>query len=85
VNNLRTAATTVVQVLGADGKVLAESEPLPAGKSDWQQFSLNFKTPPDVDGVTLRISRTPCTSEGGVCPIFGTVWYDDFNLQLAGG
>ena len=68
----------------ADGKLLAESAPLAPGKSDWQQVALDFKTLPEMDGITLTITRQVCSAEGGVCPIFGTVWYDDFNLQLVG-
>ncbi|MBD0371755.1 MAG: tetratricopeptide repeat protein [Pyrinomonadaceae bacterium] len=84
-SDLKSAATTLVRVVSAsDGKVLAESAQVPTGKSDWQKVTLDFKTPPDVDGITLSISRAQCAAEGGVCPIFGTVWYDDFNLQFAG-
>ncbi len=83
-NNLKSAATPVVQVIGDGGKVLAESQPVDPGKTDWQQVVIDFKTPKDVDGITLRITRAPCTAEGVVCPIYGTVWYDDFNLQLVG-
>lgn len=83
-NNLKSASMPLVQVLNADGKEIAESAPVSPGKSDWQQFVIDFKTPPNMDGVTVRITRTPCTAEGGVCPIYGTVWYDDFNLQDAG-
>lgn len=84
-SGLKGVATTVVRVTSAtDGKVLAESAPSPAGKSEWQQVSVDFKMPPDADGITLSIGRAKCVAEGGVCPIFGTVWYDDFNLQLAG-
>jgi hypothetical protein len=84
-NNLKSGALPVVQVLNLDGKVIAESAPAPGGaKTDWQQVSLDFKTPNDTDGITLKITRAACTLEGGVCPIFGNIWYDDFNLQLTG-
>lgn len=83
-NNLKSAALPLVQVVGAEGKVLGESQPVPVGKTDWQQFVIDFKTPKDVDAITLRITRGPCMAEGVVCPIYGTVWYDDFNLQLVG-
>jgi tetratricopeptide (TPR) repeat protein len=84
-NGLKSAATLLVKVLNAaDGKLLAESAPVAPGKNEWQQVSVDFKMPPDVDGISLSISRAPCTGEGGVCPIFGTVWYDDFNLELIG-
>jgi tetratricopeptide (TPR) repeat protein len=84
-SNLKSAATPFVQVLTADGKGLAESAAIaPGAKTDWQQVTIDFKTPADVDGITLKITRAQCAMEGGVCPIFGNVWYDDFNLQLLG-
>ena len=84
-NDLKSAATTLVRVTNvADGKVLVESAQVAAGKNEWQKVSLDFKMPTDADGITLSINRAACQLEGGVCPIFGTVWYDDFNLQLAG-
>lgn len=82
--NLKSAAMPIAQILTTAGKPLAESKPLTPGKGDWEQFEVEFKTPPDVDGIIVQISREPCTSPGTVCPIFGTVWYDDFNLQLIG-
>ena len=84
-NELKTASAPIVQVLNAsNGRLLAASQPAPAGQSDWQEVAVDFKLPPDSDGITLRMSRAACTAENGVCPIFGTVWYDDFNLQLVG-
>jgi hypothetical protein len=83
-NNLKSAAMPIVQVLAPDGKLLGESQAVEPGKSDWQQITVNFKTPPDADGITVRITRAACTMQGAMCPIFGTVWYDDFNLQLVG-
>ena len=83
-SNLKSAAAPVVLVMTAEGKILAESAPVATGKTEWQQVVMDFKTPGDTDGVTLRISRVACTAEGSVCPIYGTVWYDDFNLQLVG-
>lgn len=82
---LKGAAAPVVKVLSTvDRSSLAESAQSPTGESDWQKITLDFKVPANVEGVTLSISRAQCAAEGGVCPIFGTVWYDDFNLQLVG-
>lgn len=83
-NNLKSAAMPIVQVVAPDGKVLGESQSVEPGKTDWRQITVDFRTPPDVDGVTVRIARAPCTMQGAMCPIFGTVWYDDFNLQFVG-
>jgi hypothetical protein len=76
---LNTASTPVVMVLdAADGLPLAISTPVPGGTNDWQKISLDFKTKKN-DGITVIIGRLPC-SVGDVCPIFGTIWYDDFAL-----
>jgi hypothetical protein len=64
----------------SDGTGLVGSQPLPNGTTDWQRITLNFKTKAKGDGITVLIYRPPC-SEAQICPIFGTVWYDDFNLQ----
>ena len=77
---LNSASTPVILILdAASAKLLANSAPVPAGTNDWQKISIDFKTE-DSDGITIIIGRLPC-SVGDVCPIFGTIWYDDFNLQ----
>jgi tetratricopeptide (TPR) repeat protein len=83
--DLISASTPALFILDAvDGNVLATSSPLPSGTNDWQRVTFDFTTKPQHDGITLGFFRAPC-SEGQICPIFGTVWYDDFNLQRIGG
>ena len=42
----------------------------------------NFKTSDKTHAVMLKIVRYSCTNEDTpICPIFGSVWYDDFNLK----
>jgi tetratricopeptide repeat protein/carbohydrate binding protein with CBM4/9 domain len=77
---LSSASTPIVLVVDAGSQsALAYSTPLPTGTNDWQRIALDFKTQKS-DGIIVMISRLPC-AVGQVCPIFGTVWYDDFNLQ----
>jgi tetratricopeptide (TPR) repeat protein len=84
-SGLKSAAAPVVKILSpVDKSRIAESAQSATGDSEWQKISVDFKAPADADGIILSISRATCAAEGGVCPIFGTVWYDDFNLQLAG-
>jgi tetratricopeptide (TPR) repeat protein len=64
--------------------VLATSEPVAPGTYDWQPVTVNFKTPPQTEAVIVRVGRENCGSVA-VCPIFGIVWYDDFNLQRVTG
>lgn len=81
---LNSGSTPVVMIIdSADGTALASSAPLPTGTNDWQRIALDFKTKPKRDGVLVKLARASC-GETKVCPIFGTVWYDDFNLQRSG-
>jgi hypothetical protein len=83
-DSLKTASTLVVDVVSgaAGGKLLASSAPAPTGTTDWQQVAVEFAAPTDTDGIVVRLRRVPCPEEA--CPIFGKIWYDDFNLQRVG-
>jgi tetratricopeptide (TPR) repeat protein len=84
-DDLKSASAPLLEVVDSlDGSVLATGGALPIGKNDWQPFRLDFKTGARTEAVTVRTGRAPCAVEGGICPIFGTIWYDDFNLQRAG-
>jgi Flp pilus assembly protein TadD len=80
-DKLVSAATPVVAISDAsDESILVSSEPAPNGDNDWQRVSLAFKTGAKAEAVKLKINPTSC-GENSVCPIFGAVWYDDFNLK----
>lgn len=82
--DLRSAGTPTLEVASAnDAAVLGASTPLPVGTTDWQQITIDFTTGAKTEGVTLRTNRATCGVDA-VCPIFGFVWYDDFNLQRLG-
>ena len=82
--DLNSVSTPVVVISDTIGSAtLGASPPLPTGTSDWQRITFDIKTKPNSDGVIIRFFRPPC--EEKICPIFGTVWYDDFNLQRIGG
>ena len=78
------SAPVLVIIDAVDGVGLA-STPLPQGTNDWQRVTLDFTTKPNHDGITLGFDRAPCSGDAQICPIYGTVWYDDFNLQRIGG
>ncbi|HKR59089.1 MAG TPA: tetratricopeptide repeat protein [Pyrinomonadaceae bacterium] len=63
-----------------DGTPLLTSEAVPGGTNDWKAIKLSFKTGPKTQAITMRLQRNPCAPESS-CPIYGTVWYDNFNLQ----
>lgn len=84
-DDLRTGGPPVIEVRdAADRTVLAASQPLADGTNNWQPVTVDFKTAPRMEGVVIRIGRATC-GQDSFCPIFGTVWYDDFNLQRASG
>src|SRR5207249_6763796 len=80
-DDLNSAGTPLITILdAADNAALAISQPLPAGTNDWQRITFDFKTKPKSEGIVVSFSRASCDA-GQFCPIFGTVWYDDFKLQ----
>jgi carbohydrate binding protein with CBM4/9 domain len=83
--DLVSASTPMLAILDATSQnELVKSQPAPTGTNDWQRVSLDFKTGTTSDGVILRFLIAPC-GEGLTCPIFGTIWYDDFQLQRGTG
>jgi hypothetical protein len=80
-DDLQGASTPWIEVTDAtEGQVVASSGQAATGSTDWQRIALSFKTGEKSEAVTVKIIRISCP-EDPVCPIFGTVWYDDFNLK----
>jgi tetratricopeptide (TPR) repeat protein len=82
---LISAGTLLVAVKDLAGAVLASSSPVASGTHDWQAVTLTFKSRPKEEGIQISFAREPCGEKDPICPIFGTVWYDDFTLQRIGG
>jgi tetratricopeptide (TPR) repeat protein len=84
-DDLKSAAT--LYAFAADAATpdapLGASAPAPTGTNDWQPISFEFTTGPKTEAVVVRVARVGCLE--GVCPIFGKIWYDDFDLQRAAG
>jgi Flp pilus assembly protein TadD len=78
---LESAETPSVAIFNAaDESGLAASSAAPSGNTNWQRISLSFKTDAKTEAVRVRMLRNSCPNSP-VCPIFGTVWYDDFDLK----
>lgn len=78
-NNLRSGGNPELEIYNAsDDKIIAASEAFPSGSDDWRQVNLEFSAPANAEAVSLRVARAFC---GEQCPIFGTVWLDEFKLQ----
>ena len=78
---LESASTPIVAIAdAADETTLATSGAAPSGNNNWQRITVAFKTGAKAEAVRIKISRPGCP-DAPVCPIFGTVWYDDFDLK----
>src|SRR5215213_11349205 len=80
-DKLTTAGAPQIDIVDAtDTAVLISSPMAPTGTNGWNRISLSFKTG-KTEGVIIKVVRYPCVNkETPVCPIFGTVWYDDFSI-----
>jgi hypothetical protein len=85
-DKLETGSAPAIQILdAATGAVLVNSDQAPSGTTPWNRVSLSFKTSDKMEAVLLKIVRTSCANEQTlVCPIFGSVWYDDFSFKRRG-
>lgn len=78
---LESASTPAVAItIPNSNQALAISDTAPSGTNSWQRISLSFKTDAGTEAVRIKIMRNSCV-DSPVCPIFGTVWYDDFDLK----
>jgi tetratricopeptide (TPR) repeat protein len=81
-NKLETAATPFIAIIDTkNGYTIGSSPPAPTGTNDWQRVAVTFKTSPDTQAIYLKILPTSCGANV-VCPIFGSIWYDDFTLKI---
>ena len=83
-DKLASGGTPQVEIVDPfTGKAIVSSKPAPTGTNNWTRVNFSFKTG-DVEAVILRIVRVSCVNdETPVCPIFGSVWYDDFSIKRA--
>jgi len=80
-DRLESAETPVISIVNAaDEAYFAGSAAAPSGSNNWQRISFSFKTGAQTEAIKVRMVRNTC-SDSAVCPIFGTVWYDDFDLR----
>ena len=76
--NLRSAGMPLIQIVDpADNRLIAVSPAIASGTNDWQEISIAFKGPQDVDGFVIRVGRAYC---GENCPIVGLLWLDDLTV-----
>jgi tetratricopeptide (TPR) repeat protein len=63
----------------ANDQLLAKSENFPTATTPWTRLNLDFTTPPAAQAAVIRLQRNNCDSSP--CPIFGTLWLDEFSVE----
>ncbi len=58
---------------------LAQTPKLATGTAGWSRVQADFFTGDNTTAVDMIVTRSACADT--VCPIFGTVWLDDFTLD----
>lgn len=83
---VETGSPPLVQVIDPTTSAVLISSPAASnGSSDWTRVGLTFKTGDKTEAVMIKIVRPSCgTQDVPICPIFGSVWYDDFSLKRRG-
>jgi tetratricopeptide (TPR) repeat protein len=83
---IETGSPPLIQIVDPTTSGVLVSSPAAAiGTSDWNRVALSFKTGDKTEAVLIRVVRPSCgTKEAPICPIFGSVWYDDFSLKRRG-
>lgn len=75
---IKSAGPPIVEVVNAsDDKTIKASNPL-VDAEDWKKEQIVFEIPENTEGIMIRIARVVCGSQ---CPLFGTIWFDDFQIR----
>ena len=78
--DLVTGGPPVIIVSDAtNNQLLGKSENLPTATSPWRQLSFDFTTLPTSQAAVISLQRNNCDSS--TCPIFGTLWLDQFRIE----
>lgn len=82
-DKLESGSAPRVQVIDAyTAQLLATSEQAPSGSTPWTRVGLSIKTSDKTEAVMLKVVRQKCNDEETpICPIFGSIWYDDFSFK----
>ena len=83
---VETGSPPLVQIVDPTTSAVLVSSPAASnGSSDWTRVALTFKTGDKTEAVMIKIVRPSCgTKDTPICPIFGSVWYDDFSFKRRG-
>jgi Carbohydrate binding domain/Tetratricopeptide repeat len=78
--DLVTGGAPFIVVIDANSnEILGRPENLPTATTPWQTLNLTFTTTATSQAVIIRLLRNTCDSSP--CPIFGTLWLDEFHIE----
>jgi tetratricopeptide (TPR) repeat protein len=78
--DLVTGGPAIITVSDAtNNQLLGKSENLPTATSPWVSLNFDFTTLPNSQAAVIRLQRNNCDSPP--CPIFGTLWLDQFRIE----
>ena len=82
-DKIETGSAPQIQILDANsGEALGTTAMAPSGSNDWNRMGFNFRTGDKTQAITIKVMRFTCSNEETpICPIFGSVWYDDFTIK----
>ncbi|HJT26754.1 MAG TPA: carbohydrate binding domain-containing protein, partial [Pyrinomonadaceae bacterium] len=63
----------------SNNQLLGKSENFPSATTPWTKLSFDFTTLPTSQAAVIRLQRNNCDSSP--CPIFGTLWLDEFSIE----
>ena len=63
----------------ANNQLLGKTENLPTASTQWLTMNFEFTTLNNSQAAVIRLERNNCAS--GPCPIFGTLWLDQFRIE----
>jgi tetratricopeptide (TPR) repeat protein len=78
--DLVTGGPPVIVVNDANNnQLLGKSDNFPTATTPWTKLSFDFTTLPTSQAAVIRLQRNNCDSSP--CPIFGTLWLDEFSIE----
>ena len=62
-----------------NNQLLGKSDNFPTATTPWTTLNFDFTTLPTSQAAVIRLHRNNCDSSP--CPIFGTLWLDEFSIE----
>ena len=77
--DLVTGGPPVLIISDSKNNQLGKSENFPTATTAWTSINFDFTTLPTTEAAVIGLQRNNC--ESSPCPIFGTLWLDQFRIE----